>query len=103
LNIKKLLQERAKASLQNPDEVTAAALNTAVRETEGEISGRLVKEWAVMDFAYIRLKIYLKIELLESDIALYKEACKEISNSPYEDGDIRYAQALVRAKKSDWE
>ncbi|ENI1829036.1 hypothetical protein ABXP12_001703 [Campylobacter fetus] len=92
--LKESLEARAKASLLNPNEITAEALEFSTNETL-EFStnetlefckGKEVQSWAVMDFAMTRLKIYLKIELSEADIILLKNACKEIDASKIIEG-----------------
>lgn len=79
---KEELQKRAKSALFNPDEITQEAIDVASSETFEECSGKDVKSWAKMDFAMIRLKVYLKIGLSEEDIVLLKAAKREIDNSP---------------------
>jgi len=77
----KELELRAKSSLENEAEVTQKALEVATAETLQECKGKDVKAWAKMDFAMIRLKIYLKISLSDEDVLLLKNAKKEISTS----------------------
>lgn len=78
---KEALRSRAISSLYNEEEITTLALDTAVEETFSECSGKDVKEWAMMDFAMARLKLYLKIGLSELEFELFKQAKKEIQNS----------------------
>ena len=56
----------------------------ATHETYEECNGRVVKSWAMMDFALIRLKLYLKIALSEEDSLLLSKAISEIKASPLE-------------------
>ncbi|ABK81739.1 hypothetical protein Q4Y15_001698 [Campylobacter fetus] len=84
--LKESLEARAKASLLNPNEITAEALEFSTNETLEFCKGKEVQSWAVMDFAMTRLKIYLKIELSEADIILLKNACKEIDASKIIEG-----------------
>ncbi|MBE3607047.1 hypothetical protein CCAL13119_08935 [Campylobacter sp. RM13119] len=76
------LLNRAKSVLFNPNEITDEALSVVCHEVDEECGGRNVKTWAMMDFAIIRLKIFLKIALSEEDIVLLKSATNEIKNSP---------------------
>jgi hypothetical protein len=99
------LDARGKACLHNPAEITADALNTAVRETIDFIGEHKAKEFAIMDFAFIRLKIYLKIGLTEEDELLLKAAIKDIELSPVvdADGNVKYLTGVVEAGVSVWE
>ncbi|MBR8466340.1 hypothetical protein KDE13_08340 [Campylobacter sp. faydin G-140] len=78
---KQALKNRANSALFNQDEITDEALDMVCAETNEECKGRDVKSWAMMDFAFIRLKIYLKIALSEEDIVLLKTAMSEIKSS----------------------
>jgi hypothetical protein len=99
------LDGRGKACLHNPAEITADALDTAVRETIDFMGRHKAKEFAIMDFAFIRLKIYLKISLTEEDDLLYRSAIKDIELSPVtdEDGNAKYLTGVVEAGTSVWE
>ncbi|MFW5606115.1 MAG: hypothetical protein ACOCMY_00135 [Campylobacter hyointestinalis] len=83
-NFKALLEQRAKSSLFNPNEISDEALDIAVGETFEECKGLIVKQWVMMDFAMIRLKMYLKIPLSEEDIITLKNAMSAIKSSPSE-------------------
>lgn len=76
------LEKRAQSVLKNPSEVTEEAISVVAAETKEECQGRDVKTWAVMDFAMIRLKIYLKTDLKEEDVIMLKNAKAEIARSP---------------------
>ncbi|AQW80785.1 hypothetical protein CPIN17261_1331 [Campylobacter pinnipediorum subsp. pinnipediorum] len=76
--------KRAQSVLLNPDEITDDALDVAVGETLEECQGKSVKSWVMMDFAMIRLKVYLKIALSEEDIVMLKNARAEIGKSVLE-------------------
>lgn len=78
------LKKRAQSVLLNPAEITDEAIDVVTNETKEECEGKSVKSWAIMDFAMIRLKIYLKIALSEEDIVLLNKAVNEIKNSPKE-------------------
>jgi hypothetical protein len=99
------LEARGKSCLHNKQEVTDPALETAVRETIDFIGAHKVKEFAVMDFAFTRLKIYLKITLTEEDELLYKAAIKEIESSPVidDEGNTKYLSGVVERGESVWE
>lgn len=67
----------AKAGLLNPNEITKEILD----EVRAQISFcDVVKtpRWALMDFAMIRLKAILKIDLGENDALLLNQALKNI-------------------------
>lgn len=81
------LEARAKSSLHNPSAISKKALEVACSETMQECEGKDVKQWAMMDFAMIRLKLYLKVELSEFDEKIYEEAKKTIRQSPSIDSD----------------
>ncbi|RAZ54555.1 hypothetical protein [Campylobacter hyointestinalis] len=83
-SFKALLEQRAKSSLFNPNEISDEALDIAVGETFEECKGLIVKQWVMMDFAMIRLKMYLKIPLSEEDIITLKNAMSAIKSSPSE-------------------
>lgn len=76
------LKSRANKALFNISEVEDEFLNKAIEDANEATLGKEVKSYIVEDFAYIRLKIYLKIELSEEDEILYKEALKQIEKSP---------------------
>lgn len=99
------LKLRAEACLHNKSEITHNALTRAVKETIDFVGEKKAKEFAVMDFAFIRLKIYLKISLGEEDELLLREAIKEITNAPVldADGNTQYLTGVVEAGKSVWE
>lgn len=81
------LASRAKSSLHNQAAISKKALEVACSETIQECEGKDVKQWAMMDFAMIRLKLYLKVELSEFDEKIYEEAKKNIRQSPGIDSD----------------
>ncbi|WP_260951403.1 hypothetical protein [Campylobacter sp. RM16187] len=93
LTPEKLIQ-RARVSLKNPNEVTDDVCECAVNDALEACKDRNVPYFAAEDFAYIRLKIYLKIELDETDVMLYETAQKAIKNAPFLSSD----GALVSAK-----
>ena len=77
------LELRAKQSLQNPNEITPELIARCVTDAQEVCKGREVPYFAKEDFAYIRLKIYLKAVLDERDLLLLETAQKTIKNSPF--------------------
>ena len=97
------LKERALKALYNLEEVENANefVDKAVADALDISKGRAVIEHFVEDYAYIRLKIYLKIELSEEDELLYKEALKAIKEADLIDdsGDIKPRHIIKVATK----
>ncbi len=88
MTLRQKLEFRAKHSLANADEISDELLDIALNESEQECEGRKVAEFARLDIAYIRLKLYLKIELTGEDELLLKNALEKVKNSPFiEDED----------------
>ena len=77
------LELRAKQSLQNPNEITSELIARCITDAQEVCKGREVPYFAKEDFAYIRLKIYLKAVLDERDLLLLETAQKTIKNSPF--------------------
>lgn len=86
LTPEKLIQ-RARVSLKNPNEVTDDVCERAVNDALEACKDRNVPYFAAEDFAYIRLKIYLKAQLEEQDMMLYESAQKAIKNAPFINAD----------------
>lgn len=76
------LEKRAKSVLLNTDEITPKCIEVATDETLEMCKDKDIKAWAAMDFAMLRVKLYLKIGLEENDEIVLKEALKSIVNSP---------------------
>ncbi|MCX2717812.1 hypothetical protein OQH61_08715 [Helicobacter sp. MIT 21-1697] len=76
------LRFRATHSLANPSEVTDEVLHIALKESEEICKDRDVKDYARLDIAYIRLKLYLKIALEGQDELLLKNALNVVEQSP---------------------
>lgn len=96
------LQARAKQALKNQSEITSDLCERCASDALEACSGRLVAYYVMEDFAYYRLKLYLKIEPSEEDMKLYDMALKAIQNSPFvkESGDISSAKFYKsRARK----
>lgn len=83
------LQFRATQSLDNPSEITQSLLEIALKESDEICANKDVPTFARVDLAYIRLKIYCKIELNGEDELLLKNALEVVKNAPFinEGGD----------------
>ena len=79
------LKTRALKALYNVSEIDDTFIDKAIKDANEISAGRAVIEHFVEDYAYIRLKIYLKIELSEEDELIYKEALKAISAADFVD------------------
>ena len=92
------LKQRAALNLANQNEITDEVIRRCCEDAD-EIKGtRIVPYWALEDFAYIRLKIYLKINLSEEDALLYENALKQIKSAPIqENGEV--INSCFKAKK----
>lgn len=77
------LQIRANTALANVDEVTEELLNLAVQESDEACKNRAVPVYARLDIAFVRLKLYLKIELTGEDELLLKTALDIVAKSPF--------------------
>ena len=101
MDLKEKLEFRAKSALANADEVNDEILDLALNESEQACQKHKVPEYARLDIAYIRLKIYLKIELTGEDEFLLKNALEVVKNSPFESesgeqSSARFYKAGVR-------
>ncbi len=83
--LKKRLQKRAQSALANADEVTDELLELACAESDEACEKREVPLYARLDIAFIRLKLYLKIEMTGEDELLLKNALECVKNSPFLD------------------
>lgn len=95
------LKARALKSLANPNEIDDAILNLALNDSNEACKGRHVANYIRVDFAYIRLKLYLKIDLNGEDELLFKNALEAIKNAEIidESGNINsylYYQSEIR-------
>ena len=82
------LKARALKALYNVSEIEDYFVQKSVDDAMEFSYGRAVADFFVEDFAYIRLKIYLKIELSAEDEIIYKEAIKAIKEADlYDEGD----------------
>lgn len=92
------LKQRAALNLANQNEITDEVISRCCEDADEIKGNHLAPYWALEDFAYIRLKIYLKINLSEEDALLYENALKEIKNSPLEkNGEV--INSCFKAKK----
>lgn len=99
--LKEKLDFRAKSALANPDEISDELLDYALNESEQMCEKRSVAEFARLDLAFVRLKLYLKIELTGEDELLLKNALEVVKNSPFENdageqSSARFYKAGVR-------
>lgn len=96
------LKQRALKALYNKDEIDDIFVQKSVDDALEFSYGKAVMEHFVEDYAYIRLKIYLKIELSPEDELLYKEAIKAIKEAGVVDdsGEIKSSHFIkIAAKK----
>lgn len=84
MDFKERLEFRTKTALANTDEISDELLDLALSESAEACAGRKAPEYARLDIAFIRLKVYLKIELTGEDELLLKNAMKAVENSPFE-------------------
>ncbi|MBE3022235.1 hypothetical protein [Campylobacter sp. 7477a] len=91
---KQKLAQWAKTSLKNPNEITDDVCERAINDALEACKDRDAPYFAAEDFAYIRLKLYLKVELDEMDVTLYEAAQKAIKSAPFLNTD----GTLVSAK-----
>ncbi|PAF46120.1 hypothetical protein BKH46_08915 [Helicobacter sp. 12S02634-8] len=76
------LLERAKGSLENEEEVSCKIALKALSEMEEAVCKKRVPNFVKLDFAMVRLKLWLKIGLSEEDEMLLNKALKAIENAP---------------------
>lgn len=76
-----ILKQRAIQSLANPNEINDEVLNMSLTDSNEACKGRDVPYYIRVDFAYIRLKLYLKIDLNGEDEMLFKHALNAIEKS----------------------
>lgn len=95
------LRFRATKSLENPSEITEELLEIALSQSDEICANKDVPSFARIDIAYIRLKIYLKIELNGEDELLLKNALEVIKAAPFIDkkGEISPSTCYVAQKR----
>ena len=99
---KEKLKARAIKALYNTDEIDDKFVEKALNDAVELSKGKNALDHFMEDYAYIRLKIYLKIELSEEDELLYKEALKAIEKADFideESGETRSAHFIKVATK----
>ena len=84
-DLKERLTKRAQTALANADEVTEELLDLACAESDEACAKREVPLYARLDIAFIRLKLYLKIEMTGEDELLLKNAMEVVKDSPFKD------------------
>ena len=89
-----ILKKRAMQSLANPNEIEDSLLHIVLQESHEICKGRDVPSFARIDVAYVRLKLYMKIELNGEDEMLYKNALQIIKESPILDSSGKLNGAL---------
>lgn len=90
------LQTRAQKSLLNPAEASLDICTKASADALEFAKDRLAPTHAVEDFAFYRLKLYLKIAIDAEDEMFYKQAIKSIEGSPLiKDGEIKGARFYI--------
>lgn len=96
------LKKRAFKALLNIAEIDDEFVQKAINDADEATNGKAVANYIYSDFAYIRLKIYLKIELSEEDELLYANAIKNISKAPFleVDGSKKNSKIYVKNRES---
>lgn len=79
---------RAKQSLKNEAEITQELVKIALKEAKDLTKNKPLAEPMLLDLAYFRLKLLLKIEPTELDLILMKEALKAAEKIDEQGGDI---------------
>lgn len=101
-----ILRQRALKSLANPSEICDDILFLALQDSNEACKGRDVPNYIRVDFAYVRLKLYLKIDLNGEDEMLFKNAMDVIAKSNTIDmqGEINSSKfyASCRRKETIW-
>ncbi|EAJ3448421.1 hypothetical protein ACCP00_001818 [Campylobacter coli] len=83
LTLKELaLMKRAQQNLANIDEITREVVAKAAKDADDICKNKDIADFIWEDFAYIRIKIYLKIVLDDEDKILLDNALKRIENAP---------------------
>ncbi len=103
--LKARLSKRAHTALANADEVTDELLELACAESDEACEKREVPLYARLDIAFVRLKLYLKIEMTGEDELLLKNAMEVVKDSPFKDeasGENSPSQ-FIQSKKRESE
>lgn len=98
------LTERAQRNLTNSSLITPEVVSLAASEAEAICEGRQVPDWAKLDIGMYRLKINIKIGLSDTDENLYKQAMKEVRNSPVinDDDTTSFGTVIVKQREESW-
>ncbi|TQR29161.1 hypothetical protein DMB92_08470 [Campylobacter sp. MIT 99-7217] len=102
LTLKELaLMQRAQANLANIDEITREIVARASKDADEFCARKNVPDFIWEDFAYIRIKIYLKIVLDEEDKLLLEQAIKRVEKASeiLEDGTFSTLKLRVLERK----
>lgn len=75
------LRKRAIKGLSNIEEIDDDLLQISLGEAEQVCKNKIVPDYIKIDLAYIRMKLYMKIELNGEDEMLYKDAMRIIKES----------------------
>lgn len=104
MDILQRLENRAKAALSNPNEVTSEALELALLEADEIIDNKVVSTALKVDIAYFRLILMLKKGGVdEEEIKLYDKALLMLKNAPVKSDDslqINSTAKVVQRSKS---
>ena len=98
------LKKRALKSLSNPSEIDDEVIELAINESNEACKGRDVAGFVRLDFAYVRLKLHLKIALNGEDELLFNNALKAIEKAPLmnengEFGSSVFYQSALREER----
>lgn len=88
---------RAKTALANADELTNELLELALNESNEACKNRAVPDFARLDIAFVRLKLYLKIELVGEDELLLKNALEVVEKSPFLENEATCASKFYKS------
>lgn len=104
MQILQRLENRAKAALSNPNEVTSEALELALLEADEIVDNKVVSTALKVDIAYFRLMLILKKGGIDEDeIKLYDKALLMLKNAPIKSGDtlqINSTAKVVQREKT---
>lgn len=101
LTLKELaLMKRAELNLANIDEITREVVAKAAKDADDACKNKVVSDYIWEDFAFIRIKIYLKIVLDDEDKMLLEQALKQIEKASeiLDDGSIAPSGLRVRKR-----
>jgi hypothetical protein len=82
MSLKECLELRAKTSLLNPLELTQEVLVNASNEAIELTQGKNISQAMLGDIAIVRLKLWLKAEITDHEMALYNSAMKQAMATP---------------------